>query len=262
MRPVPLDWVALPASLHGFLLVSIGRFGDLSSFAALCGGSRLLREHLFVSMRCLRVRSFSARLLREHRERLRWRRRCALCGHFLLSRVVSECDRCEEFICEDCVGWTTFSRKRVLDGARPGARWVCAWCLECDELEDMPIVPSLKSWVVDWAWHIAGFVIRDYDLVFYLRLVTLAGEGVVDREGSPVRLVRASWNGFENFWHELYWLTERRIRHAVFGVAVVDESMGLAHPPARWSRFLSRSDARLCTEESPYLLPVLLGGWG
>ncbi len=89
--------------------------------------------------------------------------------------------------------------------------------------------------------------------------MTLSGEEVVDEQRRCVGLVHTTWGTcFESLWRSVYYCTGGRVRHLVFGLAVVD---GTSKCRGKWSQFLSRSEARLRTEDSPYVLPVLLRGW-
>ena len=246
-----LDWAVLPASLETFLLVAVSEFGDLGSYSSLSRACRFHRRHLATSLHllCMENQSGPCRC-----------RACHVCGELGLARPFAwECGNCEDCACEDCVAWASFWPGCDRLALRRPESWICVWCVGCDGYEDLQTVPSLKTWVVNEAWDVAHRVVRDYDFVFWMRLVHLSGEGVVDEQGRQVGLVYASWSrDLETVWNRVYWLTGRRVRQIVLGVAVVDSTSARG---ARWSQFLSRSEARLCTENSPYLLPVLTRGW-
>ena len=249
-----LFWAVLPVSLETLLLVSVSEFGDLGSYSSLSVASRVHRWHLAVSMHCLSVEV--------GRIDARASGACYVCGELGLARhFASECDNCTAVACEDCVALAVVCGKRVLDPPAPvGVRsWLCVWCVGSDDHADAPTVPSLKTSVVDGAWDIAHRVKLDYDFGFFLRLVTLSGEEVVDERGRRVGSVYTHWGmGFERVWRSVYHYTGGRVRQLVLGARMVDSD---SLPGAKWSQFLSRSEARLCTRDSPYSLLVLLRGW-
>ena len=102
-------------------------------------------------------------------------------------------------------------------------------------------------------------VFEEYELGFYVRLVTLAGDEVRDERGAPVGVLFTTYvRGFDRVWSDLYSKTGGRLRKLVHGHLVVDES---SKDRTRWSRVLSRSEASACGDESPFVLRVLLRGF-
>ena len=92
-----------------------------------------------------------------------------------------------------------------------------------------------------------------------MKLVTLSGEEVRDEQGRLVGCLYTRWTRFEDVWFDVYHRTGGRIRQIVFGALAVDE---IAAGSLRWSSLLSRSEARKFSEESPYVVSVLLQGFG
>ena len=155
----------------------------------------------------------------------------------------------------------SFSRKGAegLVAACQPSSWICVSCVGCDEYEDLQTVPSLKTSVVDEAWTIANRVIRHHDFSFYLRLVTLAGEEVTDERRRCVGLVCTHWDqSFNKLWESIYFKTGGRVRQVVLGIRSIDEN---SKRLARWSQFLSSHEARLCTQDAPYHMPVVMRNW-
>ena len=139
--------------------------------------------------------------------------------------------------------------------------WVCYSCDGTEGSDEEPFenVLSLRAWFVCERLDAKILrVLEDYDFGFYLKLLTLSGEEVRDEQGRLVGCLYTRWTRFEDVWFNVYHSTGGRIRQMVFASLVVDE---IGARSLRWSSFLSRSDARRCTLESPYAVSVLLRGW-
>ena len=257
----PLRWMVLPPSLDTSLVLSVSAFGDLRSYSQLSQVSCFHRRHLAASLHLLGVTA-------NRLDDVRSRRACHICGALgLACGFAGACGNCDRVTCADCVALASFSRKRridVLGTARDcgAVTWICVHCVGDDVYPldcDFPTVMSLKTEVVDAAWDVANGVIGDYDLPFWLRLVCLSGEEVRDEQRRSVGMVYTRWNThFESLWRSVYFATGGRILQLVIGGSVVDRtSLG----SARWSRFLSRSQAESYTDLSPLAVTVVLRGW-
>ena len=258
-----LEWEVLPPSLDTFLLLAVSKFGDLGTYSSLSQASCLHGRHLAASLRYLGVTA--GRI-----DDARRRDACHVCGKLGLARgLASECGNCDEVACEDCVALASFSRKRSRDLLgltadqlalyRPQI-WICVWCARRGKAYvDFPTVPSPKTWVCDEAAEVAYRVIVDYDFPFWLRLVSLSGEEVRDEEGRLRGMVCTRWiMDFEVLWRWIMGSTGGRALQFVLGGTVVDST---SLRGAKWPQFLSRSQAKACTESSPLVVTVVLRGW-
>ena len=100
---------------------------------------------------------------------------------------------------------------------------------------------------------------KDYDILFYLQIITLAGDDVCDEQQRPCNPLHSTWfSSFDRVWHVVYYATGGRIRQMVIGGISVDEFNFLG---CRWSHFLTRRGARSFVKESPLQVTVLLRDW-
>ena len=245
-----LLWEKLPSSHQSALLLTLSKFGDLRAYCSLSQASRLYVQHLATSLHCLRI---EARQVKGQGERF-----CYVCGELGLAHTfASKCNNCDDLVCEGCVASASFSRtgERGVFADRQPSSWICVWCVCDTEHEDLPTVPSLKTWLVTEAWDIANRVIRHYDFPFYLRLVSLSGEDIVDTKRRRVGIVYAHWNNCVNtVWDSVFLKTGGRVRHLLLGARQIDVH---SSQHARWCHLLSSQEARLSTEESPLIMVVL-----
>ena len=258
VSPGILDWAVLPWTMDAALLVTASEFGDLRLFASLSAASRPWRRCLAKSMGCLRE------WVQNHDFRL-YTNSCWYCGSLGLSRgFVSECPLCDTVTCEDCVlvGVSDLLRRprkvrrRLVSDDRTRS-WLCAGC---GEEENVVYVESLKHWFIEIAVDRVYRVASDYDFSFYVRLVALSGDVVVDEQRKPLRLLSSTWSRrLQRVWEEVRGMTGWRLTHMVTGQVAVNEA---ANDRWRWSDFLTRSEARGCTEQSPFVVRLILKDFG
>ena len=121
-------------------------------------------------------------------------------------------------------------------------------------------VPSLRQWLV---WELDARIrrlIMEFDFRFFVIIVgALSGEVVRDERREPVAAFYTTWGQeWIRVWDHVYRTSGRRIPRIVLKTVALDKTNVAT---MRWSRLLSRSDARRCTADSPYLLPVELGAF-
>ena len=257
-----LTWASLPLTWETFVQLSVSKFGDLGSYAALSRGARCWRLWMASSMVCIRT-------FRERRCVFLSSRLCWFCSDLgLPCGDIAPCCLCGRTACEDCLaaadhralrGESSVSSPRS-KRSRTSMLWVCTGC--GDDLEPRyHEVPSQRTWLLEALDSKVGGVLADYELGFWVRLVTLAGDEVLDERHAPVGLIHTRYpRRFDDVWADIYSRTGGRIRHIVCGLLVVDSSIALGRG-VRWSDFLTRSQAKACDRDSPFVLHVLLRGW-
>ena len=88
-------------------------------------------------------------------------------------------------------------RRRLVSDDRTTS-WLC---VGCGEEENVVYMESLKHWFIEIAVDRVYRVASDYDFSFYVRLVALSGDVVVDEQRKPLRLLYSTWSRrFQRVW--------------------------------------------------------------
>ena len=235
------------------VLASVSEFGDLVSYAMVSQGCQAMQRQLAASMTVVRNHNSSYFVISPAPLGS-----CSCCSgygddlgaaHRLGGRRCFPCDLCAEAVCEHCVCLATFGG----DGVHP-TLW---WCFGC--ADSVCTVESVRSLLFDVVHDRMLDVYKDYDILFYLQIITLAGDDVCDEQKRPCNPLHSTWfSSFDRVWHVVYYATGGRIRQMVIAGISVDEVNFFR---VRWSHLLTRSGARAYREESPLQVTVLLGDW-
>ena len=112
-------------------------------------------------------------------------------------------------------------RRRLVSDDRTTS-WLC---VGCGDEENVVYVESLKHWFIDIAVDRVYRVASDYDFSFYVRLVALSGDVVVDEQRKPLRLLYSTWSRrFQRVWKEVLGMTGWRLTHMVIGQFAINEA--------------------------------------
>ena len=245
--------VPLALTFETGVVASVSEFGDLRSYAMLSQASSAMHRQLSASITVTRNHHGNYFLTSPPPIGL-----CSWCsgyGDDLAyahgSRCFS-CDICREPACEHCVVLATFG----VDSVEPTS-WVCAG----HRVEEDPVctVEPVRSWLFELADARMADVYRDYDFDFFFRIIALSGEVVRNEQHRPCSVLKSSWkSSFGRVWAAVHHGTGGRIRQMVFGDISLDNHTRYGF---QWSQFLQRSDARVCSEDSPLCVSVVLGAF-
>ena len=250
-----LELVPLALTFDTVVLASVAEFGDLRSYVMLSQASSGMHRPLAASITVVRNQHRNYFLTSPTPLGL-----CSWCsgygddlGYAHGSRCFS-CDLCQESVCEHCVVLASFCG----DGVQP-ITWVCAG--HQSEGDPVATVVPIRWWlfcdVVDARMQ---DVYRDYDFDFFFQIMALSGEVVRNELDCPCAVLKSSWkSSFRRVWAAVHHVTGGRLRQLVLEDMSFDNYS--RYDGFRWSRYLEQSDARACSEDSPFHVSVVLGGF-
>ena len=260
-----LELVPLDLTLETVVLASVSEFGDLRSYAMVSQASSGMHRQLSASITV--VRNLEGNGFPSSSTPLGLCFWCSGFGDDLGYAHGSKwfsCDLCQELVCEHCVVLASFGG----DGVQPTS-WVCA--RHRQEVDSVCTVEPVRWWLFELVDARMQYVYMDYDFEFFFQIIALSGEVVRNDQDRPCAVLKSSWkSSFCRVWAAVHHGTGgRQLCALVFGDISINNRTrydGFQWSPAalegfRWSRYMQRSDARACSEDSPLCVLVVLGAF-